>query len=518
MKQTLTRRGFLKSSASITAAAGLSRFAGLSAKSYGQIVGSNEDLRIAVIGFNGRGKVHIDTWRKMEGVRLVALCDVDEAVLHKEAELLARAFAEPASAPATQASATTGPANRPVRQAKKRDEPALKPIYPTLYTDVRKLLESREIDAVSTATPNHWHSLIGIWACQAGKDVYVEKPVSHNIWEGRKLVEAAEKYKRIVAAGTQSRSNHSIRAAFEWVKAGNLGKILVSRGLCYKRRLSIGKVDGPQPVPDSVNYDLWCGPTAKVPLMRKNLHYDWHWVWPTGNGDLGNQGIHQMDLARWALGKSDLAPNVLSIGGRFGYVDDGTTPNTLFTVFDYADALLIFEVRGLPESSDSKAMDEYRKQSVGHVIECEGGYLSGTVAYDKADKEIKRFEVEGEDHFANFANAVRSRRMQDLNAPVLEGHLSSALCHLGNISYRLGKQSEESDIRDAVRSNKAAAGTLDRFEAHLAANGVDIKKDQATLGAFLQFDAKAERFVDNDKANELLKDPYRKPFEVPEGV
>ena len=520
MKHIVTRRGFLKSSAAVATAAGLSRFTGLSAKSYAQVVGANEDIRIAVIGFNGRGKSHIDAWRKMKGIRLVALCDADEAVLHKEAEFLAKPIPKPATAPTTQssASATTGPSTKPTRTAKKHDEPALKPIHPTLYTDVRKLLESKEIDAISTATPNHWHALISIWACQAGKDVYVEKPVSHNIWEGRKIIEAAAKYNRIVAAGTQSRSNHSIRAAFEWVKAGNLGKVLVSRGLCYKRRQSIGKVNGPQPIPESVDYDLWCGPTAKGPLMRQRLHYDWHWVWPTGNGDLGNQGIHQMDLARWALGKTDLAPNVLSIGGRFGYVDDGTTPNTLFTVFDYSDALIIFEVRGLPEKSDSKEMDEYRKQSVGHVIECEGGYLSGTVAYDKDGKEIQKFDVEGEDHFANFAHALRTRKTEDLNAPILEGHLSSALCHLGNISYRLGKQSEETDVREAVKSNKAATETLDRFEAHLSANGVDLKKDQATLGSFLQFDPKAERFVDNEKANALLKDEYRKPYEVPENV
>ncbi len=436
----------------------------------------------------------------------------------REAELLARPIPKPTTAPTTQASATTHPTTKPVREARKRDEPPLKPIHPTLYTDVRKLLDSKEIDAISTATPNHWHSLIGIWACQAGKDVYVEKPISHNVWEGRKLVEAAAKYNRIVQAGTQSRSNHSIRAAFEWVKAGNLGKILVSRGLCYKRRASIGKVAGPQPIPESVDYDLWCGPTAKVPLMRKKLHYDWHWVWPTGNGDLGNQGIHQMDLARWALGKNELAPKILSIGGRFGYIDDGTTPNTLITVMDYEDALLIFEVRGLPEKTDAKEMDEYRKQSVGNIVECEGGYLSGTEAYDKDGKEIKSFEVEGEDHFANFVHALRTRKTQDLNAPILEGHLSSALCHLGNISYRLGKQSEEPDIRNAIKSNKAATETFERFEAHLAANDVDIKKDQATLGQFLQFDPKAERFVDNEKANELLKDEYRKPFVVPESV
>jgi len=183
---------------------------------------------------------------------------------------------------------------------------------------VRKLLDDKNIDAISTATPNHWHALISVWACQAGKDVYVEKPVSHNVWEGRKIVEAARKYNRIVQTGTQSRSSAALREAIAWVQAGNIGKIKIARGLCYKPRPSIGKVDGPQPVPESINYDLWCGPAPKTPLMRTKLHYDWHWVWATGSGDIGNQGIHQMDICRWATGKAELSPRIVSVGGRLG--------------------------------------------------------------------------------------------------------------------------------------------------------------------------------------------------------
>ena len=486
--KNLTRRSFLQSS--LVTAASLS----LPARSWAQVAGANNDIRVAVVGFGGRGKSHIGEFGGMKGVRLVALCDADKRILEGE-----------------------------VNRLKNKGTPI------EGYTDVRKLLENKDIDVVSTATPNHWHALISVWSCQAGKDVYVEKPVSHNVWEGRKVVEAARKYNRIVQTGTQSRSNEGLRQALEWVRAGNLGKIRISRALCYKRRASIGKVDGPQPIPEGIDYDLWCGPAPKGPLMRKNLHYDWHWVWPTGNGDLGNQGIHQMDIARWALGRMELSPRVFSIGGRLGYVDDGETANTQMVVHDYGDALLIFEVRGLPSRpirADEKdaegkkpreTMDQYRGQSIGNIVECEDGYLAGTTAYDKAGKEIKKFSGR-EDHFANFIEAVRCRKAGDLNADILEGHLSSALCHTGNISYRLGKQAEPGEIREIIKGDKEAVETLGRMEEHLAANGVDLKVNKLSLGTFLKMDPKSERFIGNDKANELLTRDYRKPFVVPEKV
>src|SRR6185295_1495831 len=280
-----------------------------------QVIGSNSDIRYAVVGFNGRGRNHLQELPEVKGTRLVALCDVDSNVLDKEL---------------------------------KKCETAGQKVEG--YTDIRKLLENKDIDVVTFATPNHWHSLGSICAVQAGKDVYVEKPVSHNVWEGRQLVIAARKYNRIVQTGTQSRSSSGIAEAIAWVREGNIGKIIRARGLCYKRRPSIDKVDGPQEVPPNIDYDLWCGPAPKEPLMRKRLHYDWHWVWPTGNGDLGNQGIHEMDVARWVLGVQELSPRVLSVGGRLGYVDDGTTPNTLIVLHDYKPAPLLFEVRGLPSN------------------------------------------------------------------------------------------------------------------------------------------------------------------------
>src|SRR3989454_9900049 len=375
MKNKLDRRSFLKTSVLATASFSLfpSRAAEVSAQASAtaRVVGANGDIRYAVVGFHGRGQSHIADLHAMKGTRLVALCDADQKVLDRELQKCESAGQKVEG-----------------------------------YTDMRKLIENKDIDVVTFATPNHWHSLGSIWAVQAGKDVYVEKPVSHNVWEGRQLVEAARKYNRIVQAGTQSRSSSGIAEAIAWVREGHIGKILRSRGLCYKRRASIGKVGGPQPVPESIDYDLWCGPAPKEPLMRKNLHYDWHWVWPTGNGDLGNQGIHQMDIARWVLGETELSPRIWSVGGRLGYVDDGTTPNTLIVIHEYQAAPLIFEVRGLPSGNGSEKMDNYHGAGVGVVIDCEGGSMviptySEARAHDEDGKEIKTFKG-GASHYENF--------------------------------------------------------------------------------------------------------------------
>ena len=487
---TLNRRSFLKSTALTTAALSLP------ARLWSQAAGANGDIRVAVVGFGGRGGSHINAFSNMDGVRLVALCDCDTKILDNAAANLAKKG----------------------KQVEK-------------FTDVRKLLERKDVDVIATATPNHWHSLITVWSCQAGKDVYVEKPVSHNVFEGRQSVEAARKYNRIVQAGTQSRSDMAYPEAWAWVREGNLGKIKIARGLCYKPRQSIGKVDGPQPIPPEIGedgYDLWCGPALKLPLTRKRLHYDWHWVWNTGNGDMGNQGIHEMDKSRWALGKMELPVAVYSIGGRLGYVDDGETANTQMCVFDYGDVQLIFETRGLPKGKEfqekgwAQNMDTYRGERVGQMIECEGGTTNGHTAWDKDGKQIRKFSGAGGGgenvHFANFIKAVRSRKREDLNADILEGHLSSALCHLGNISHRVGQTTDPDALTTAVKKDSAAQETLARMEEHLAKNGVDIKQTQLTLGPVLKINPKTERFVDNAKANELITRPYRAGFVVPDKV
>jgi predicted dehydrogenase len=478
----LDRRSFLKSSLLTTAT--LSVFPAWGADS---ATGANSDIRFAVVGFNGRGMDHIKELRDVPGTRMVALCDVDQHILDRE-----------------------------VKKYTDKGEKIAG------YTDVRKLLEDKDIDVVSFATPNHWHSLGTIWAMQAGKDVYVEKPISHNVWEGRRAVEVARQLNRIVQAGTQSRSSHGMTEGIQYVRDGHIGKIIRARGLCYKRRPSIGKVDGPQPIPPGIDYDLWCGPAPKEPLMRKRLHYDWHWVWPTGNGDLGNQGIHQMDISRWALGETALSPRILSVGGRLGYVDDGTTPNTFIVFHDYPTAPLIFEVRGLPAGADSNSMDKYRGVSIGVVVDCEGGSMvipdyNEARILDKDGTEIKRFRGHTS-HFANFIDAVRSRKYTDLHADILQGHLSSALCHTGNISYRLGKTQSPDEIREAVKSNKDLSEALGRMEEHLAANHVDLTKTPATLGAVLKMDPQTERFIDNAQADQLLTREYRQPFVVPKQV
>ena len=484
----LTRREFIKSSMAAGAAMAM-------VAPFSRVLGANNDIRIGVVGVGSQGSNHIKYFHKLPGVRVVALCDADKNHL-----------------------------GRRVDDFKKRNEKV------DTYVDVRKLLEDKSIDAITIATPNHWHSLVTVWACQAGKDVYVEKPVSHNIWEGRKMVEAARKYDRIVQTGTQNRSDVGLREVIPYIRQGSLGKILWARGLCYKRRESIGKVDGPQPIPESLDYNLWCGPADMRPLMRKRLHYDWHWVWNTGNGDIGNQGVHEMDVCRWAIGQSGLAPRVISIGGRFGYDDDGETANTQITFLDYNPAPLIFEVRGLSRKKDDSAMDYYRKVTqVGVVIQCEDGYFAGGRgggwAYDNEGNKIKQFKGDGGGgHHANFIRAVRSRKVSDLNADILEGHISSALCHMGNISYRIGRLSSPSEIGKAVKAESEVMETFERFQEHLFANWIDLSKTRAVLGPWLKMDSRKEKFVGDGEfgitrwANELLRRDYREPFVVPEKV
>lgn len=483
-----TRRTFIATS--LAASIGASLPARVRAAS----PGSNDAVRVGVIGFKGRGQSHISDLLKLQGVRITALCDVDEAVLKKGYEQI---------------------------KAKGHDAET--------FMDIRKMLESKNVDVITTATPNHWHALASIWAIQAGKDVYCEKPVSHNVWEGRKLVEAARKYERIVQTGTQSRSSGGLHAAAAWLRAGNLGKIKHATGTCYKRRASIGKVTQETPFPAGIDKDLWFGPAPIKPLMREKLHYDWHWVWDTGNGDLGNQGIHQMDIARWFLGVDTLSPKVLSIGGRVGYIDDGETANTQIVMHDYSGTPLYFEVRGLPAEAGSKEMDKWRGSTIGVVVQCEGGYLVipnyvEATAYDNAGNVIQKFKEgdgkspERDGHMENFIKAVRSRKSSDLAADILEGHLSSALCHTSNISHRLGKKAAPGEIKEKIKGNPEFLDAWGRTVEHLAKNGVDIERDQLSFGEMLQMDVGTERFIGNEAANAMLTREYRAPYVVPDKV
>lgn len=477
MNQNVNRRHFLKSSAAAGAAVAM-------INPLNKVLGANDEIRVGVVGFRSRGKSHINGFSNLPGVRLTALCDVDLDVLEQGIERY----------------------SKPGQKLK-------------AYSDYRRLLEDKEIDVISIATPNHTHALISVEAILAGKDVYVEKPVSHNVWEGQQIVNAARKHHKIVQTGTQCRSNPGMQEAVQYLQQGKLGKIRVARGLCYKRRKSIGKVDGPQPVPKHIDFDVWTGPAPLKPLMRDRLHYDWHWVRDTGNGDLGNQGIHQMDIARWVLGEDNLAPEVFSIGGRLGYIDDGDTANTQIVFHNYEKAPLIFEVRGLGSYAQNNERPKYRGVEVGLVVDCENGYMvipsySTATAYEHSGKEIRKFSGGG-DHFANFINAVRSRKREDLSADIWEGHVSSALCHTGNISYYLGENASPGQILEEIKGDALAAESIGRMLEHIQVNDVDLNATPVALGKHLTMDATRTAFHGNARANEMLTRVYRKPFVVP---
>jgi predicted dehydrogenase len=453
-----------------------------------RVLGSNEDLRVAVVGLRGRGQDHIAGFAAQKGVRVVALCDVDAQVL----------------------------AQRVADFAKKHGS------TPRAVADVRELCDAKDIDAIAIATPNHWHALMAIWALQGGKHVYVEKPVSHSVREGRALVDWAERTGLVVQTGTQCRSSQGLREGIGFVRDGGLGRITLARGLCYKPRGSIGKVAEDQPIPSGLDYELWCGPAANAPLRRKNLHYDWHWVWTTGNGDLGNQGIHQMDICRWALGESALPRATRAWGARVGYVDDGETPNSMVVVHEYASAPLVFEVRGLPRASGQKEMDRFLGASVGCVIHCEGGWLaipsySDAKAFDRDGKLVREWRGGG-DHFANFVDAVRANDPARLTAPIEGGHVSSALCHLGNISVRLGAAAEPAQIAERVAHDVAASEAHARLSEHLRANAVDLAATPLAFGRRLRLDPATEGFLGEDAAaaEVLARGSHRAPFVIPE--
>ncbi|HEO69774.1 MAG TPA: Gfo/Idh/MocA family oxidoreductase [Candidatus Hydrogenedentes bacterium] len=406
---SVTRRQFLgRSAAAVLVAGTMTR---------GKVFGANDRIRVGVVGIHGRGGSHIDGFSGLDDSEVVALCDCDRNVLAARAKQLEE------------------------RCGKK----------PKTYVDMRELIADGEIDAVSFATPNHWHTLGTVWACEAGKDVYVEKPLSHEVWEGRQLVAAAKRWNRIVQHGTQ-------------------------------RRNAIGEGVEMEP-PEHLDWTLWQGPATERPYKdypNKQgdegfyVHYNWHWCWHYGNGDIGNQGVHQMDVALWGLDKG-FPTRVVSMGGRYGYEDGGETANTQVSTFQYADGtMLVFEVRGRYTNNEAGAM-------VGNLFYGSEGYMVEDKLYDKngkqlpdpEEKSLSEVGVDG-NHFYSFVKAVQSRNQDDVQGTALDGHLSSAHCHLANISYRIGRE--------------------------------------------LHFDPKTERFVGEGatEGNELLRRACRAGFEVPE--
>jgi hypothetical protein len=363
--------------------------------------------------------------------------------------------------------------------------------------------------------------------------VYVEKPLSHNIWEGRQAVEAARKYsgKNIALIGTQNRSSEQIMKGIEMIRSGKLGKLKYVTATCYKARDSIGQHTGSQPIPEGLDYDLWTGPAPLVPSTRNSskgtVHYDWHWFWNYGGGDISNQGIHQMDVARWMLGAKGLPKDVMSFGGRFGYRDDAETPNTLVSVMNFEAAPLIFEVRGLGRKKDMRAMDVYRKSSVGVVAQCENGYINvaengAAVVYDNQGQKVQAFEgADNGAHRKNWIKALQSRKV--VHGLIEEGHYSTSLCHLANLSYLAGAEKSNGQLAEAVASDLAAKEAYGRTLEHLKANEVDLEATKPIVGPLLKVDAKSEMVVHSDKAiadaannSPIRKRTGRAPFTVPE--
>jgi predicted dehydrogenase len=391
----VTRRNFLSTSATTGLALGMPRV--IRGARAAQSQSPNDTIRIAVVGLGsttavggvgGRGHQLIPRIEEISGARIVALCDVDQAHLQREVQAL-----------------------------NERGEKVVP------HTDLRRVYDDKTIDAVVVALPNHWHALATVWACQAGKDVYVEKPFSYNIWEGQQMVAAARKHGRLVQVGTQSRSSTLLRQAFDELRGGQLGPIRYAHALVYRARTGIGRVDAPTPVPHTVDYDLWCGPSPKTPLLRKQLHYEWHWFWATGNGEIGNNGIHVVDVCRWALRQDRPPPRALSIGGRFGFHDCGETANTQIALLDYEPAPLICEIRNVSVAKGGAAIGKFRKHNHGVVIDCEGGCFAGDSTggafYDKeGNPKEERF-------VGNFGEAANKLSRREYREPFVVPEITS---------------------------------------------------------------------------------------------
>jgi predicted dehydrogenase len=346
---------------------------------------------------------------------------------------------------------------------------------------------------------------------QAGTDVYVEKPVSHNISEGRRIVQAARKLGRLCQGGTQNRSNAALAEAIKYIHDGKLGEVKLARSIVYGRRDSIGG-PGQYEIPASVDYNLFAGPAPMSPLTRPKFHYDWHWFWNTGNGELGNNNIHSLDICRWGLGVTGLGRAVISYGGRLGYTDAAETPNTQVCVFDFGGKTIVAETRGLktePFNPNFKS---------GWIFKGTEGIIADTSVFDLDGKLVRTFTGQTESHFTNFLQAVRSRKASDLHADILETHQSTALCHIGNISWRLGHPTSAAAIQKELSQLKVhedVQETFARTRQHLVDNNVDLEKSNLTLGPLLRLDSDKEKFLDHSKANAFLTREYRKPFVVP---
>jgi len=399
------------------------------------ILGANDRVQLGIVGLGGRGRDHINYYGELDrDCRIVAVCDVNQAARERAVSMVQK---------------TGGAA-------------------PREHLDMREVFASKEVDAVSLPLPNHWHALATIWACQAGKDVYVEKPASHEVWEGLQMVAAARKYQRMVQVGSQSRTTAHKMKAVKLLEEGVIGKVVEARGLCYRRRFSIG-VTPPEPVPAGVDWDRFLGPAPMRPFTKNRYVYNWHWFWDTGNGDVGNQGVHEMDVGLWGLGKKEWPQATMSSGGKFAWADDQETPNMLATMFEFPDAMMTFEVRNLPTPPEGGSVPRGVNYT-GNLFFGEQGYMvldpagyqvyrsmvkltgdeiraagAGAGGQDRFEKTIegKAEEQRGWEttpHMKNFLEAVKSRDHQKLNADIEIGVRAAVYCHFANISYRVRRR------------------------------------------------------------------------------
>ena len=482
----VTRRQFVQTAAAASAAFPLFTVAGT--KASGKVIGANDTIRIGVAGIKGRGGSHIDGFASQKNVDVTYLIDPDSSLFNSRIGHVQRKGGN----------------------------------TPNCVQDIREALDDKNLDAVSVATCNHWHSLIGVWACQAGKDAYVEKPISHNIFEGRKLVEAAKKYDRVVQHGTQQRSSQGRANEIAAVQSGKYGKLLVSKGYCCKPRWSIGYKPISDP-PSQFDYNLWRGPAPLKPF-HGNMHpYNWHWFWDTGNGDTGNQGVHEMDVARWAIKDGTLPNRVWSLGGRWtpdgkDGQDQGETPNMQISVYEFGDVILLFETRGLVGKNGAPP------RIVTNEYYTTEGVIKGGRFYPKNGGKTESVSggkprtVTGGGAFGSFITAMRSRKAEDRNCDAAVGHYSSALCHLGNISYRLGKPAKFDKKAGVLGDNKQVVDSFNMLRDNLQAVKVNLDEVTYQLGRVLNFDPETERFAGDEQANQMLSRDYRKPFVVPEQV